>query len=141
MDGLQAVFAKQPSGSTPLGSTLKRIYKDTDTLPEEKDLLVLILTDGAPDNRSSFYSALVNKKPNVHVSIASLTDNEEDMAYLDAWVRSVIGTRCFLARMFDSLVVERQDSQLRRHGRLPSRDAQSQGSIERCSRSVPLTCC
>lgn len=88
MDGLQQVFAVRPSGCTPLAEMLNRIYQDTRTLPEEYQLLVLVMTDGEPTtrdgrpDRQGFYNALVNKRSNVHVSVAALTDNEEGTSFL-----------------------------------------------------------
>ena len=87
MDGLQRTFSDLPNGYTPLIGTLQRIYIDKANIPEEKQLLILILTDGrqSDGSNSQLYSVLYNKRSNVHISIAECTDDEEEMEFLDSF--------------------------------------------------------
>lgn len=87
MTNLQNTFNELPNGRTPLISTLKKIYKDKSDLPAERQLLIVVITDGEPTDGSydDLYYALVNKRDNVHVSLAECTDNEEEMRYLDSF--------------------------------------------------------
>ena len=89
MTGLQQVFSKGPSGSTPLIGSLQRIHNEYKYNLGEKQLLIVVVTDGEPTdgNRDNLYWTLSNITAggNVHISFAECTDNEEDMEYLDAW--------------------------------------------------------
>lgn len=85
--GLQSAFSIAPNGGTPLIGALNHIYNEKRNVPSNKSLLIVVITDGEPTDgsRNDLYYALVNKRPNVHVSFAECTDNAEDMEYLDAW--------------------------------------------------------
>lgn len=85
MEGLQATFATGPNGGTPLIGTLSKIYNDKSGI--EKDLLIVVITDGEPSDgsREDLYRVLVNKPSNVHVSFAECTDQARNMDYLDEW--------------------------------------------------------
>lgn len=90
MIGLQAAFNMPPTGSTPLISTIDRIYNDKkNTICCDRKLLILVVTDGEPTDgtRNDLFNKLVEitRCGDVHVSFAECTDNAEDMEYLDAW--------------------------------------------------------
>lgn len=89
MTGLQAVFSDLPDGNTPLIKTLKKIYDDNINDLGDKQLLIVVATDGEPTDgsRNDLYNRLIQitRNGNVHVSFAECTDNEEDMEYLDEW--------------------------------------------------------
>ena len=46
MSGLQQTFSIPPNGGTPLIGTLKKIYREKANLPDERQLLVVVVTDG-----------------------------------------------------------------------------------------------
>lgn len=85
--GLQSTFNTPPDGGTPLIGALNRIYYDKRDIPSNKNLLIIVISDGEPTDgsRSDLYNTLVNKRNNVHISFTECTDNAEDMEYLDAW--------------------------------------------------------
>jgi hypothetical protein len=87
MSGLQNTFNDLPSGSTPLIKTLRKIYREKANLPDGRQLLIVVVTDGEPSDGGldDLYRVLYNKPSNVHVSLAECTDNEEEMVYLDDW--------------------------------------------------------
>lgn len=87
MMGLQNTFNDLPNGSTPLIGTLRKIFQEKANLPDERQLLVVVITDGEPTdgNHEDLFNVLYYKPQNVHVSFAECTDNEEDMDYLDRW--------------------------------------------------------
>jgi hypothetical protein len=90
ISGLQYVFSTNPSGGTPLTKSINKIYSDKKNIPQDKNLLILVITDGEPTDdtsnpRQNLFNTLVNKKNNVHVSFAECTSDEESMAYLDEW--------------------------------------------------------
>jgi len=89
MTGLQQVFANLPDGGTPLIGSLRKIHNMYRDSLNGKQLLIVVITDGEPSdgNRNDLYSCLtsITASGNVHISFAECTDNEEDMAYLDAW--------------------------------------------------------
>ena len=76
-------FLKDPSGRTPLISTLKRIYSDKNNLPDDKQLLIIVVTDGEPSdgNLYDLRNVLMRKKSNVHISFAECTDNARKYAF------------------------------------------------------------
>jgi len=93
MSGLQSVFSDLPDGKTPLIRKLKQIYDDNIDNLGDKQLLIIVATDGEPTDgsRNDLFNRLVQitSNGNVHVSFAECTDNEEDMEYLDRWNRLI----------------------------------------------------
>lgn len=87
MSGLQNTFSNEPSGGTPLVGTIRQIYRDKAALPEGRQLLLVVITDGEPtdETKSALFNVLYYKPDNVHVSFAECTDNAEQMEYLDSW--------------------------------------------------------
>lgn len=89
MDGLQALFAHPPKGSTPLVSALGKIYNQYINYLDNKQLLIVVITDGEPTDgtRRQLFNRLTNitQNGNIHISFAECTDKEEDMEYLDQW--------------------------------------------------------
>jgi hypothetical protein len=85
--GLQNIFNLPPTGGTPLIWALNSIYQEKANIPPNKNLLIVVITDGEPTDgtRNDLYNILISKRPNVHISFAECTDNAEDMEYLDAW--------------------------------------------------------
>lgn len=83
--GLQNAFNIPPNGGTPLIGALKMIYAEKKYLPSDKKLLIVCLTDGEPTDgsRQDLYNVLTSKNSNVHISFAEVTDQEDDMVYLD----------------------------------------------------------
>jgi len=84
---LAGVFQQLPSGSTPLSRALKDIYAATSSVPDSQQILLLVLTDGEPSDctRDQFYQVCCAKRRNVHLSFAELTDQADDMEWLDAF--------------------------------------------------------
>lgn len=90
MSGLQAVFADDPKGRTPLISALQRVYDhNIGSLVNHNSLLIVVITDGEPTDgkRNDLYRKLVQltQGGNVHISFAECTDNAQSMEYLDEW--------------------------------------------------------
>lgn len=69
--------------------TLRTVFaeKYTAATYPTRELLVVVITDGAPSdgNLEDLKYLLMTKPSNVHISLAECTDNEEDMKYLDEW--------------------------------------------------------
>ena len=55
------IFNKYPDGSTPLGETISRVLQAKSKC--ERDLLLIVFTDGQPDNMKLFKSVLANRRP------------------------------------------------------------------------------
>lgn len=87
MTGLQDLFSSDPYGRTPLRRALQKIFKTYSNLPNNQQLLVIVITDGEPSDctEEELFRVINNKKSNVHVSFVECTDNEENMEYLDKW--------------------------------------------------------
>lgn len=85
--GLQTTFNLPPNGGTPLIGAIKQIYEDKSNVPSDKNILIIVITDGEPTDgtRNDLYWTLINKSKNVHISFAECTDNADDMEYLDQW--------------------------------------------------------
>jgi len=84
---LAGVFQQLPSGSTPLYRALKDLYAATSSVPDSTQILLLVLTDGEPSDcsRDQFFQICCAKRRNVHLSFAELTDQADDMEWLDAF--------------------------------------------------------
>lgn len=89
LSGLQGVFNSPPNGGTPLIRAINQICSDKNSLPPNKSLLIVVITDGEPTDgdRNDLYWTLVQatSRGNVHISFAECTDNPDDMEYLDEW--------------------------------------------------------
>jgi len=85
-DQISHLFDAPPSGSTPLVRTFNRAIADKMATLQggEKELLVIVITDGVPDEGIDAFKEAVKLKPkNVHVSIAACTDDENVMIHLN----------------------------------------------------------
>ncbi len=78
-------FLRGPSGSTPLGRVLKQVLEDKAQVIQEKPLLLIIFTDGVPDNLNEFVSTLKTRSPidRIFVNIVACTDDLAAIGYLD----------------------------------------------------------
>lgn len=87
MTRLQTAFNNPPAGGTPLIGTIARIYRHKKDIPLDKNLLIIVITDGEPSDGTNrdLYRVLMNKGSNVHISFVECTDDEETMEYLDQW--------------------------------------------------------
>ncbi|AYV83947.1 MAG: hypothetical protein Hyperionvirus14_36 [Hyperionvirus sp.] len=87
--GLQNVFNIAPDGDTPLIGALWNLYRDKASKKRQKELLIIVITDGEPTDasRQDLYNTLIEitKDGITHVSFAECTDQSDDMEYLDAW--------------------------------------------------------
>lgn len=86
-DEVASLFSAPPTGSTPLGP---KCFEAFANLRPEKDLLVLIATDGVPDSLPGFKRVLENRnKDRIFVSILACSDNESEIGYLNELDRNV----------------------------------------------------
>lgn len=78
-------FLKGPSGSTPLGRVLKQVLEDKASTIKEKPLLLIIFTDGVPDNLNEFIRTLKARSPidRIFVNIVACTDDQSAIGYLN----------------------------------------------------------
>ena len=84
VDMINEWFHKEPSGSTPLVSRLQDVFHDYASVIKEKKLLIIIATDGEPDEgRMAFVNTLKNKPTNTFVSILTCTDDDSIVSYLN----------------------------------------------------------
>lgn len=76
-------FKRGPNGSTPLGEILQKVLSAKKSC--ERSLLIIIFTDGAPDNLKLFKSVLANRKPidKIFVSLVACTDDFDAIGYLN----------------------------------------------------------
>jgi hypothetical protein len=89
--GLQVIFNNPPSGDTPLAKAFVQIYDDVKNI-RDRNVLVICVTDGEPtaswgevDPRGQLKNTIINKRDNIHISMAECTDQPDDMEYLDQW--------------------------------------------------------
>lgn len=77
------LFTRPPDGSTPLGETISKVLKEKAKC--ERNLLLIIFTDGQPDNMKLFKSVLTNRKPinKIFISLVACTDDANAVGYLN----------------------------------------------------------
>ncbi len=77
------IFSRYPDGSTPLGETIGRVLSAKSKC--ERKLLLVVFTDGQPDNMKLFKSILANRKPidKIFVSLVACTDDSNAVGYLN----------------------------------------------------------
>lgn len=81
---LNTGFRAPASGTTPLVSTLNRIYAEKCARNKENKFLIIIATDGEPDEGiEKFKDALKTRPSNTFVSILACTDDERAVDYLN----------------------------------------------------------
>jgi hypothetical protein len=84
LDELSRVFTYPPSGSTPLVRILQRVFLDKRRILTEKKQLIMIATDGEPDEGvKAFKETLRNRPTNTFISIIACTEDEGTMKYLN----------------------------------------------------------
>ncbi len=83
----ERLFRSPPSGSTPLTEATQRAFA---SLKPNKPLLVMIATDGVPDNLASFTNLLARRDVSrIYVSILACSDNDRDVGYLNKLDREI----------------------------------------------------
>lgn len=81
-DQVQHYFHEDPNGRTPLTTALNSVLNRYQTL--ETKILIVIATDGVPDDLDSFKRSLLNKNHSkFYISFLACSDNEEDIGYLN----------------------------------------------------------
>ncbi len=76
-------FSAQPDGFTPLGERIRDILMEKKSC--ERNLLLIIFTDGQPNNMKLFMDELKNRKPidKTFISIVACTDDNASIGYLN----------------------------------------------------------
>jgi hypothetical protein len=96
---VEQAFAQRPSGMTPLVPALRRIFQSAASKPgSDKQLLVFVATDGAPTDNSGNVdiASLENlmrrerQANTTHVAFLACTDDDESVAYLSQWDRTML---------------------------------------------------
>lgn len=80
---VKSLFRKGPSGSTPLGAALEKALQEK-TLG--KPMVILVATDGTPDDPQHLMSVLRSRFPHmydVYVTFIACTDNKNDVAWMN----------------------------------------------------------
>lgn len=77
ISGLQGIFRVPPNDETPLITAISNILFDYNNIPNNRLLLLIVITDGEPINgsRNDLLNLLLSKASNVHVSFAECTNN------------------------------------------------------------------
>lgn len=76
-------FNDPPEGFTPLGETIQTVLKEKKSY--EKNLLIIIFTDGQPNNMKLFMDELKNRDPidKIFISFVACTDDKACVGYLN----------------------------------------------------------
>lgn len=77
---VEHLFRNRPSGSTPLGERLQEASRKKGPF---KPMLLIVATDGVPDNMKNFKKFLKHRDPNIYISILACSDKERDVGYLN----------------------------------------------------------
>ena len=81
-DQVHSYFYEDPNGRTPLTAALNNVLTRYQYL--ESKVLIVIATDGVPDDLASFKQALLNKNHSkFYISFLACSDNDEDVEYLN----------------------------------------------------------
>ena len=90
---LAPAFAMPPRGGTPMLGALQRIFAQYAPIAQAGTrVLVVIVTDGEPSDGSPsqlFQLLATQRHPQIHVSLAEMSDNEQTMDWLDGWDRQL----------------------------------------------------
>lgn len=96
IDQLALYFRDRPAGSTPLSKTIQNVIKENPAQSlGNKNLLILIATDGEPTDDSGysnipeFKQTLLNRPSNVFTNIAACTNDERSIGYLNGLDREL----------------------------------------------------
>jgi hypothetical protein len=77
---VKSLFKAGPSGGTPLTEAVNKAFAAL----ADKPLLVLLATDGVPNNLASFTEALAKRDSSrIFVSILACSDNDSEIGYLN----------------------------------------------------------
>lgn len=78
---ISTAFDQLPQGRTPLTNTINRIFNEHKD--NHNNVLVIIATDGVPDNLNHFKQALKDKHDKFFISFLACSDQECDIGYLN----------------------------------------------------------
>ncbi|CAF2054218.1 unnamed protein product [Rotaria magnacalcarata] len=93
-DELEIMFALPPEGTTPVVRVLRQILHDKKAQIQERNLLILLATDGAPtddygnprvEELRQFLLSARRPTERIPVTIIACTDDDEAMSYLNNW--------------------------------------------------------
>ena len=90
---LAPAFATGPRGGTPIIGALSRIFRQYAALAATRRVLVVVITDGEPSDgttRQLFNVLATQRHPNIHVSLAEMSDDEATMRFLDGWDQQLL---------------------------------------------------
>jgi hypothetical protein len=90
---LNELFKNPPSGGTPTLRVLKQVLKDKEKALKEKKLLIIIATDGEPNDETNdpignLFNFLKNQRRpahKIHTTVLACTDDNKTMEYLENW--------------------------------------------------------
>ncbi|KAI9335956.1 hypothetical protein BDR26DRAFT_865429 [Obelidium mucronatum] len=94
---MDRAFANPPNGGTPTGQILSQVLREKAAKmgDQSKKLLILVATDGEPNNKQEVYNALMNERgPNprdgsVIVVFLACTDDERAVGFLNEWDKTI----------------------------------------------------
>ncbi len=76
-------FLNHPNGFTPLGERIQEVLEEKKSC--ERNLLIIVFTDGQPNNMNLFMNVLKNRKPidKIFITIVACTDDDASIGYLN----------------------------------------------------------
>ena len=76
-------FFNPPNGFTPLGERIQEVLEEKKSC--ERNLLLIVFTDGQPNNMKLFMDVLKNRQPidKIYITIVACTDDESSIGYLN----------------------------------------------------------
>ena len=78
---VSTILNDYPSGTTPLTKVLNNIF--IKFRESSKPVLIVIATDGVPNNLNNFTELLKNKEDHFYISFLACSDQESDIGYLN----------------------------------------------------------
>jgi hypothetical protein len=87
-------FITPPRGGTPIIGALRNIFSVYNSLAASGTrVLIVVITDGEPSDGSTsdlFNLLKYQRHPNIHISLAEMSEDEDTMAFLDTWDRQLV---------------------------------------------------
>ena len=142
---LQQVFAAHPTGLTPITPVLKHVLQEKKAVALEKNMLVIIATDGAPTNAqgevdtAALKHVLVSERniDKVCVTFLACTDDDSTIGYLNEWDNKIPRLDVCDDYHSERAEVLKAQGKLPRLGRPPCPPCPARSATH----TVPVLCC
>lgn len=85
LEQVQKLFRNPPQGRTPLAEALHKAFR----LKSESPMIIILATDGEPNDLKAFVKALKNRPNDIYVTILACSDDDDEVGYLNGLDASI----------------------------------------------------